>query len=375
MANQNAAKDFKILMDTFDTDFADLKEKASKARDHERIAENVRTALNKLPQTKEELTWRQKDLLKGLKTAYDRLNDYEKKLLSETEREQIESYLAIDPDSFAEPEAKQILIKNNGFVLGGTNNNSMDYGNYNHVYSSDGYQETKIYPVAHYNFEVAYYPSGTKYAGSAEYNENCGNNDCVEPKHKYLRAKSGDRIEIRRMFVPTEEQGGAQYSIDNGKTWKLMRRTLAGEYNGVKTYFAYANFYMPDIEEDSLTVQIAPLTQAEYDAWYAKENQETLDKARAEAKTALGAAFAKYEASAYSSANWAAIEKAKTDGEAAIDQAASLDEINDAKNQAIAEMAKILTKEQQENASKPSTGDSDRPLPTTAVWSARCISL
>ena len=363
VANQNAAKDFKILMDTFDTDFADLKEKASKARDHERIAENVRTALNKLPQTKEELTWRQKDLLKGLKTAYDRLNDYEKKLLSETEREQIESYLAIDPDSFAEPEAKQILIKNNGFVLGGTNNNSMDYGNYNHVYSSDGYQETKIYPVAHYNFEVAYYPSGTKYAGSAEYNENCGNNDCVEPKHKYLRAKSGDRIEIRRMFVPTEEQGGAQYSIDNGKTWKLMRRTLAGEYNGVKTYFAYANFYMPDIEEDSLTVQIAPLTQAEYDAWYAKENQETLDKARAEAKTALGAAFAKYEASAYSSANWAAIEKAKTDGEAAIDQAASLDEINDAKNQAIAEMAKILTKEQQENASKPSTGDSDRPLP------------
>ena len=61
-----------------------------------------------------------------------------------------------------------------------------------------------------------------------------------------------------------------------------MRRTLAGEYNGVKTYFVYANFYMPDIEEDSLTVQIAPLTQAEYDAWYAEENQETLDKARAE---------------------------------------------------------------------------------------------
>ena len=364
VANQNAAEDFKTLMDTFDADFADLKEKASKVRDHEKIAENVRTALHKLPQTKEELTWRQKDLLKGLKTAYDRLNDYEKKLLSETEREQIESYLAIDPDSFVEPEAKQILIvKDDGFKLGGTNNNSMDYGNYNHVYSSDGYQETKIYPVAYYRFDVAYYPSGTKYAGSAEYNENCGNNDCVEPKHKYLRAKSGDRIEIRRMFVPTEEQGGAQYSIDNGKTWKLMRRTLAGEYNGVKTYFAYANFYMPDIEEDSLTVQIAPLTQAEYDAWYAKENQETLDKARAEAKTALGAAFAKYEASAYSSANWAAIEKAKTDGEAAIDQAASLDEINDAKNQAIAEMAKILTKEQQENASKPSTGDSDRPLP------------
>ena len=41
---------------------------------------------------------------------------------------------------------------------------------------------------------------------------------------------------------------------------------------------------MPDIEEGSLTVQIAPLTQAEYDAWYAEENQETLDKARAEAK-------------------------------------------------------------------------------------------
>lgn len=364
VANQNATEDFKTLMDTFDTDFANLKEKASKVRDHEKIAENVRTALHKLPQTKEELTWRQKDLLKELKKAYERLNDYEKKLLSETEREQIESYLAIDLDSFVEPKAKQILIVNNGFIMGGTNNQSMDYGNYNHVYSSDGYQETKIYPVAYYRFDVAYYPPGTKYANRDEYNENCGNNDRFEPKHKYLRAKSGDRIEIRRMFeLLSEDQGGAKYSIDGGKTWKLMRRTLAGEYNGVKTYFVYANFYMPDIEEDSLTVQIAPLTQAEYDAWYAEENQETLDKARADAKTALGAAFAKYEEASYTSANWAAIEKAKADGEAAIDQAASLDEINDAKNQAIAEMAKILTKEQQENASKPSTGDSDRPLP------------
>ena len=365
VVNQNAIKDFKILMDTFDTDFAKLKEKAALARDHEAIVGNVRAAFAKLPQTKEELTWRQKKLLKSFQGWYNGLNDYEKKLLSEAEREQMESYLAIDPDSFAEPEAKQILIvKDDGFKLGGTNNNSMDYGNYNHVYSSDGYQETKIYPVAYYRFDVAYYPPGTKYANSDEYNENCGNNDRFEPKHKYLRAKSGDRIEIRRMFeLLSEDQGGAKYSIDGGKTWKLMRRTLAGEYNGVKTYFVYANFYMPDIEEDSLTVQIAPLTQAEYDAWYAEENQETLDKARADAKTALGAAFAKYEEASYTSENWAAIEKAKTDGEAAIDQAASLDEINDAKNQAIAEMAKILSKEQQENASKPSTGDSDRPLP------------
>lgn len=365
VAHQNEIEDFKTLMDTFDADLAVLKEKAALARDHEAIVGNVRAAFAKLPQTKEELTWRQKKLLKSFQGWYNGLNDYEKKLLSEAEREQMESYLAIDPDSFAEPEAKQILIvKDDGFKLGGTNNNSMDYGNYNHVYSSDGYQEAQIYPVAHYSFDVAYYPPGTKYANSNEYNENCGNNDHFEPKHKYMRAKSGDRIEIRRMFeLVSEDQGGAKYSIDGGKTWKLMRRTLAGEYNGVKTYFVYANFYMPDIEEDSLTVQIAPLTQAEYDAWYAEENQETLDKARADAKTALGAAFAKYEEASYTSENWAAIEKAKTDGEAAIDQAASLDEINDAKNQAIAEMAKILTKEQQENASKPSTGDSDRPLP------------
>ncbi len=364
VAHQNATEDFKTLMDTFDADFANLKEKASKVRDHEAIVGNVKAALAKLPQTKEELTWRQKNLLKELKTAYDRLNPTEKKLLTKAECEQIDSYLAIPPDSFAEPKAKQILIKNNGFVLGGTNNNSMDYGNYNHVYSSDGYQETKIYPVAAYNFDVAYYEPGTKYANKDEYNANCGNNDRFEPKHKYMRAKSGDRIEIRRMFeLVSEDQGGAKYSIDGGKTWKLMERTLAGEYNGVKTYFVYARFYMPDIEEGSLTVQIAPLTQAEYDAWYAEENQETLDKARAEAKVALGAAFAKYEEASYTSANWAAIEKAKADGEAAIDQAASLDEINNAKNQAIAEMAKILTEEQEKNASNPSTGASDRPLP------------
>ena len=48
------------------------------------------------------------------------------------------------------------MIVNNGFIMGGTNNQSMDYGNYNHVYSSDGYQETKIYPVAYYRFDVAY---------------------------------------------------------------------------------------------------------------------------------------------------------------------------------------------------------------------------
>ena len=365
VAHQNEIEDFKTLMDTFDADLAVLKEKAALARDHEAIVGNVRAAFAKLPQTKEELTWRQKKLLKSFQGWYNGLNDYEKKLLSEAEREQMESYLAIDPDSFAEPEVKQILIvKDDGFKLGGTNNNSMDYGNYNHVYSSDGYQEAQIYPVAHYSFDVAYYPPGTKYANSNEYNENCGNNDHFEPKHKYMRAKSGDRIEIRRMFeLVSEDQGGAKYSIDGGKTWKLMRRTLAGEYNGVKTYFVYANFYMPDIEEGSLTVQIAPLAKADYDAQVEEANRETLNKAREAAKVALGAAFAKYEEASYTSANWAAIEKAKADGEAAIDQAASLDEINNAKNQAIAEMAKILTKEQQENASKPSTGASDRPLP------------
>ena len=365
VAHQNEIEDFKTLMDTFDADLAVLKEKAALARDHEAIVGNVRAAFAKLPQTKEELTWRQKKLLKSFQGWYNGLNDYEKKLLSEAEREQMESYLAIDPDSFAEPEAKQILIvKDDGFKLGGTNNNSMDYGNYNHVYSSDGYQEAQIYPVAHYSFDVAYYPPGTKYANSNEYNENCGNNDHFEPKHKYMRAKSGDRIEIRRMFeLVSEDQGGAKYSIDGGKTWKLMRRTLAGEYNGVKTYFVYANFYMPDIEEDSLTVQIAPLAKADYDAQVEEANRETLNKAREAAKVALGAALAKYEEASYTSANWEAIEQAKKDGEAKIDQAETLDEINNAKNQAIAEMAKILTKKQQESASKPSTGDSDRPLP------------
>ena len=92
-------------------------------------------------------------------------------------------------------------------------------------------------------------------------------------------------------------------------------------------------------------------------------------------KSALGAAFAKYEEASYTSANWAAIEKAKADGEAAIDQAASLDEINDAKNQAIAEMAKILTEEQEEECFE-SEYRSFRPAASELrqVWSARSIS-
>ena len=97
--------------------------------------------------------------------------------------------------------------------MGGTNNNSMDYGNYNHVYSSDGYQETKIYPVAHYSFEVAYYEPGTKYDSYDDYLANNGNNDRFEPKHKYMRAKSGDRIEIRSAECSYRQRSRAARSI------------------------------------------------------------------------------------------------------------------------------------------------------------------
>lgn len=69
-----------------------------------------------------------------------------------------------------------------------------------------------------------------------------------------------------------------------------------------------------------------------------------LSNAKTAAKDALSTALDNYNEDDYTSANWTLLNRAKTDGDTAIDQAATVDDVTSAKETALAAMAAVETK-------------------------------
>ncbi len=74
--------------------------------------------------------------------------------------------------------------------------------------------------------------------------------------------------------------------------------------------------------------------------------EAALETTKSEAKTALADALAAYDEDAYFATEWAALNQAKTDGDAAIDAATDADAANTAKQAALDAMAAVKTKTQ-----------------------------
>lgn len=75
-----------------------------------------------------------------------------------------------------------------------------------------------------------------------------------------------------------------------------------------------------------------------------QEAADALAVAKATAKAELAAKLGIYKESSYSVSNWTALNKAKTDGDAAIDKATAIDGVTTAKESALSAMAAVKTK-------------------------------
>ena len=94
--HQNEATTFKVLMDSFETDYAALQNCAAQKLDHEARIASLREPLSYVPEDLSTLNDGDKDFIKSVQNAYADLNDYEKNLLTPKELEKLEATAKVD---------------------------------------------------------------------------------------------------------------------------------------------------------------------------------------------------------------------------------------------------------------------------------------
>lgn len=118
-ANLQKATDLTALMDTYDADFARLKELGKAAIDHAAVIAGLRKNLSYLPDDLNGLNANYKQLVKDIQTVYGGLNNYQKKLLSANETKRLDAVAKIDADSLT----ALAVVK---LAMGANNDNSCE---------------------------------------------------------------------------------------------------------------------------------------------------------------------------------------------------------------------------------------------------------
>ena len=98
-ANLLKATDLTALMETYDADFARLKELGKAAIDHAAVIAGLRQNLSYLPDDLNDLNANYKQLVRDIQTVYGGLNSYQQKLLSANETKRLAAVAKIDADS------------------------------------------------------------------------------------------------------------------------------------------------------------------------------------------------------------------------------------------------------------------------------------
>ena len=119
-ANLQKATDLTALMETYDADFARLKELGAAAIDHAAVIAGLRQNLSYLPDDLNDLNANYKTLVKDIQTVYGVLNSYQKKLLSASETKRLDAVAKIDADSLT----ALAVVK---LAMGANNDNNFPY--------------------------------------------------------------------------------------------------------------------------------------------------------------------------------------------------------------------------------------------------------
>ena len=333
--NQKNAKTFKELVNSYNSDFVALQDAINKnLRDHEAIVAELRSYLRYIPEDLSEINYSYENVIREIKSVYggnknrQGMNDYEKSLLSEKERELVEKLMLLDENNL--PTGKKVAI---------------DVQKDANVVLADGYGWLPSAPnenrvnrfVVSYGEVEKYYQWTTAGGGSSS-----GNNDGAEPSDKDMTAYPGDRVSARRLVVTSDDAYWMVFSIDGGNTWNLSTKIGGGEgmFN--------AKFTMPETDADTLVFALKMISKAEYEKM--KLNEEApdmaLEEAQAAYKAALEEAFAAYDKDRYTAENYTTLRYAKEDGITNINKAKTVTAVVNYFNIALEAMKAVPQKAQ-----------------------------
>ena len=327
--NQKSAKTFKELVNSYNSDFAELQSTVNKnLRNHKVMVEELRSYLRYIPADLSEINYSYSSVVREIKKIYGGMNDYEKNLLSDKERALAEKIMLLDENNL--PTGKKVAIdvqKDANIIL---------MGGYGWLTSAPN--ENIVYKfIVGYGKSQKYYQWTTGGGVSSS-----GNNVGAEPSDKDMTAYPGDRVHARRLVVTSDDAYWMVFSYDGGNTWNLSTKVDGGE--GMFS----ADFTMPETDADTLVFALKMVSKAEYQEM--KLNAETpemaLEEAQAAYKAALEEAFASYDRDRYTAENYTTLRYAKEDGITNINKAKAVTAVVNYFNIALEAMKAVPQKAQ-----------------------------
>ena len=303
------ATDLTALMDTYNADFARLKELGAAVIDHAAVIAGLRQNLSYLPDDLNDLNANYKTLVKDIQTVYGGLNSYQKKLLSANETKRLDAVAKIDAGSLKAPAKVTLEVDVDENQLP---KRTVDNGN-------------PYFGWPNIKWVVTPNVDGTLPAPNWAY-------------PSFGTAKAGDHAFIRYYLDTTDEKYWPVWSVDGGNTWNLMEPQTLVTPDDQKT--AYDHYYLAEyvipgdvVDGSTITFKVKMISKTEYQAM-------TADSADAVA-AAQAAALAHLET--VKNGLKGSVEKAYQAGVKAIQAATSVAAVESAYQDAVRAMKKAAT--------------------------------
>ena len=262
-ANLQKATELTALMDTFDADFARLKELGTAVIDHAAVIAGLRQNLSYLPDDLNDLNANYKQLVQDIKTVYAGLNSYQKKLLSANETKRLDAVAKID----AEGLTALAVVK---LAMGANNDN-------NFPYNKDATQGAAQFGYETLKWKQTPNPDGTLPSMSGDWWKFSSGLPAT--------AMASDHVFLRYYLNTTDEQYWPVWSVDGGKTWNLTEPLTLTSVHGVDWSGYYlAEYVIPSDVADGSTVtfDVKMISKTEYQAMTA-DSPEAVAAAQATA--------------------------------------------------------------------------------------------
>ena len=266
-ANLAEAADLTALMETYDADFARLKELGKAAIDHAAVIAGLRQNLSYLPDDLNDLNANYKTLVEDIQTVYGGLNSYQKKLLSANETKRLNAVAKIDAGSLT----ALAVVK---LAMGANNDN-------NFPYNKDNSQGAARFGYETLKWKQTPNPDGTLPSMSGNWWKFSSGLPAT--------AMAGDHVFLRYYLNTTDEQYWPVWSVDGGKTWNLTEPLTLTSVHGVDWSGYYlAEYVIPSDVADGSTVtfDVKMISKTEYQAMTA-DSEETVNAARTAALSRL----------------------------------------------------------------------------------------
>lgn len=256
-ANLQKATDLTALMETYDADFARLKELGKAAIDHAAVIAGLRQNLSYLPDDLNDLNANYKTLVKDIQTVYGGLNSYQKKLLSANETKRLDAVAKIDAGSLKAPAKVTLEVDVDESQMPRKADNGNPYFGWPNI----------------------------KWVVTPNVDGTVPNPVWASPS--FGTAKAGDHAFIRYYLDTTDAKYWPVWSVDGGKTWNLMETQTLVTPDDMKTaYDGYylAEYVIPDdvVDGSTITFKVKMISKTEYQAMTA-DSEETVAAAQAAA--------------------------------------------------------------------------------------------